>query len=176
MLALSGCSSAPPPAAPADLFFSELNTLCGKSFAGHLVSNDAADAAFAGKPLIIGPVACATSGEVRVPLAVGEDRSRTWVVTRVAYGHLRLKHDHRHADGTEDPVTQYGGDAVAPGTATRQDFPVDAYSKALFARENLPRSVTNVWTIELRAGQMFAYELNRADRHFRVEFDTSRPR
>ena len=38
---------------------------------------------------------------IRIPFHVGEDRSRTWVVTRTANG-LRLKHDHRHEDGSEE--------------------------------------------------------------------------
>jgi hypothetical protein len=40
---------------------------------------------------------------------VGSDRSRTWVFTKTAAS-VRLKQDHRHKDGSEDRVTQYGGD------------------------------------------------------------------
>lgn len=123
----------------------------------------------------MGSVQCAAPNVVRIPFAVGEDRSRTWVVTRVAHGRLRLKHDHRHADGTEDAVSQYGGETAAPGAATRQDFPADDFSRDLFVRQKLPRSLTNVWALELKPGETFAYELNRADRHFRVAFDLRRP-
>ena len=45
----------------------------------------------------------------------------------------------------------------------------------LFRREGSPQSVTNVWAIEIHPGRMFAYELRREGRHFRVEFDLSRP-
>ncbi len=176
LLALAACvSSAPTPPVPSDAFFSELSALCGKRFAGRLDSTDAADAAFAGQPLVMGPVTCAAPDVVRVPFAVGEDRSRTWVITRVTRGHLRLKHDHRHADGAEDVLTQYGGDTIGAGTATRQDFPVDDFSKALFRRENRTVSLTNVWSVEVLPGRSLAYELNRADRHFRLEFDLSKP-
>ena len=41
-----------------------------------------------------------SADEVRIPFWVGEDHSRTWVVTRTETG-LRLKHDHRHEDGSE---------------------------------------------------------------------------
>lgn len=174
VLALAACASAPPQA-PQKTLFTNLAALCGKSFTGRLDSTEAADADFAGKRLVIGVVDCAQPDVVRIPFAVGADRSRTWVVTQLADGRLRLKHDHRHADGSEDALSQYGGETAAPGDATRQDFPVDEYSKDLFARENRAVSMTNVWTIELKPGETFAYELNRANRHFRVVFDLTRP-
>ncbi|MDP3852676.1 hypothetical protein [Phenylobacterium sp.] len=154
---------------PQAAFFDRLSALCGKSFAGKVVTNDPADAAFAGKPLVMHVKTC-TPDEVRIPFHVGEDQSRTWVVTRTTTG-LRLKHDHRHEDGTQDAVSQYGGDTTAPGTASRQEFPVDQVSKDLFVRENRAVSVTNVWAMEVEPGQVFAYELRRPGRHFRVEFD-----
>ncbi|HEY0053631.1 MAG TPA: hypothetical protein VGB49_09480, partial [Caulobacteraceae bacterium] len=36
-------------------------------------------------------------------------------------------------------------------------------------------SNTNVWAMEVHPGRTFAYELRRANRHFRVEFDLARP-
>jgi hypothetical protein len=172
---LAGCVSTPPPPAPGDVFFGELRQLCGRAFAGRLESNEAADAQFAGKPLVVGAVQCPSASVVRMPFAVGEDRSRTWVVTRLGPGRLRLKHDHRHADGTEDVLSQYGGATETPGTATRQEFPADEFSRDLFVRRNLPRSLSNIWALELKPGQTLAYELNRSDRHFRVAFDLTRP-
>ena len=75
-----------------------------------------------------------------------------------------------------DPVTLYGGDSVDAGTATRQAFPVDAESVAMFQREGLVASVTNVWAMEIEPGRRFVYELSRpGGRLFRVEFDLSRP-
>jgi hypothetical protein len=111
---------------------------------------------------------------VRIPFHVGTDRSRTWVITRTAQG-LRLKHDHRHEDGTPDARTQYGGDTATAGTAARQEFPADRYSRELFVREKIPQSVTNVWAMEVQPGRSFAYELRRPGRYFRVEFDLTRP-
>ncbi|WP_332768248.1 hypothetical protein [Phenylobacterium sp.] len=160
-------------ATPQDAFFARLSALCGKSFTGRVVTTDPADSAFAGKPLVMTVMAC-SANEVRIPFHVGEDRSRTWLVTRVNTG-LRLKHDHRHSDGTEDSVSQYGGDTTSPGTASRQEFPVDRFSKDLFVRENRAVSVTNVWAMEVEPGKIFAYELRRPERHFRVEFDLAAP-
>src|SRR5690606_28728519 len=112
---------------------------------------------------------------LRISLHVGEDRSRTWVITRSGDG-LRLKHDHRHADGSPDAVTMYGGDTVDGGTATRQEFPVDAESVATFEREGLAASVTNTWAMELEPDAVFRYELSRpGGRLFRLEFDLEEP-
>ena len=170
-LALAACATGPS-AKPADAFFTRLQALCGQSFAGRVVTTDPADADFAGKPLVMRVEGC-TATQVRIPFSVGEDRSRTWVVTRTADG-VRLKHDHRHADGTEDMLSQYGGDTEARGTAARQEFPADAFSRTLFLGKGNPASVTNVWAMEVHPGETFAYELRRPNRHFRVEFDLAR--
>jgi hypothetical protein len=174
-LLLASCATAPlPPASPQDAFFQRLSSLCGRSFEGRIASPAVeADADFAGKRLVMQVRDC-SSQQIRIPFHVGEDRSRTWVITRTASG-LRLKHNHRHEDGSEDRLTQYGGDTVGPGTARRQEFPADDFSKAMFVRENIPQSVTNVWAMEVEPNAMFAYELRRPSRFFRVEFDLTRP-
>ena len=86
---------------------------------------------------------------------------------------MRSTRTHRHEDGSEDAVTQYGGDSGAV-TAMRAEFPVDAYSIDMFQREGLTASVTNVWAMEI-TDNMFAYELSRENRFFRVEFDLTEP-
>ena len=172
LLVLAGCATATP-RHPADAFLANLTALCGKAFEGRVVTTDSADADFANKRLLMRVRDCSAT-EVRIPFHVGDDRSRTWVLTRTAAG-IRLKHDHRHEDGTEDVISQYGGDTATQGTANRQEFPVDQYSKDLFTRENRTVSNTNVWAMEVHPGRMFAYELRRANRHFRVEFDLTRP-
>ena len=172
-LAGSACQHAPAPKSPQEVFFARLTALCGQSFEGRMASPPTpADAAFAGRAVV--QVRDCSANEVRMPLAVGEDRSRTWVVTRTASG-LTLKHDHRHADGQEDALSQYGGSTAAPGLPGRQDFPVDTFSRDLFLRQNAPASVTNTWSLEVKPGARLAYELNRPGRHFRLEFDLSRP-
>ncbi|BAK65827.1 hypothetical protein SLG_11520 [Sphingobium sp. SYK-6] len=166
-------AAAQTPAPAQDRFLASLAALCGHAYEGKVTSSDAADADMAGSRLVMHVRSC-TADEVRVPFHVGEDRSRTWVVSRTPAG-LRLKHDHRHEDGSEDKLTQYGGDTVAPGTAERQEFPADAYSRAMFIAQDIPRSATNVWAMEIVPGQRFVYELRRPGRHFRVEFDLTRP-
>ncbi|MFV3131049.1 hypothetical protein [Niveispirillum sp. KHB5.9] len=174
---LAVITALPAGAAPADDFLARLNALCGKAFEGRIVDNTAPNAAndpFAGKVLTMHVRECGKD-QVKIPFHVGDDRSRTWVVTRTADG-LRLKHDHRHKDGSEDAVTQYGGDTATPGTAERQEFPVDAFSKAMFTQQKLPPGAQqNVWAMEVRSGDEFVYELSRPDRLFRVSFDLNRP-
>jgi hypothetical protein len=164
-----------PPAAPADAFLEALSGLCGRAFAGRVVANEPRPAEpdpFEAESLVMHVRRC-EPGRVEVPFHVGADRSRTWVLTRTESG-LRLKHDHRHEDGSPDPVTMYGGDTAAAGTGVRQEFPVDEESRAMFQREGLAVSVTNVWAMELVPGERFVYELSRPGRLFRVEFDLSR--
>ena len=107
---------------------------------------------------------------MRIPFHIGDDRSRTWVFTRTADG-IRLKHDHRHEDGSEDEVTQYGGDATG-GTASEQAFPADAWT-----RELIPYAANNTWTVVVQPGELYSYRLRRdgTDRRFRVDFDLSTP-
>jgi hypothetical protein len=168
----SGAQKAELPVAAQEAFFDRLQALCGKAYEGRIASVPAAsDAAFAGKRLVMQVRDC-SADTIRVPFHVGDDRSRTWVISRTPVG-LRLKHDHRHEDGSEDALTQYGGDTTDAGTAERQQFPVDQFSKDLFNRQNAAVSTTNIWAMEVRPGSFFAYELRRPGRHFRVEFDLS---
>ena len=178
-----GLSHPPAPAAlaeTADALLSGLSRLCGQAFAGEVeidVPASAAASAFAGKPLVMHVRECSPDA-VRVPFHVGDDHSRTWVFTPTPEG-LRLKHDHRHADGSPDAITLYGGDAATAlaGAASwrRVTFPVDAASVAMFETGGLSASVRNTWAVEL-SERRFVYELSRPDgRLFRVVFDLTRP-
>lgn len=160
-------SSVSAQSAPDD-FFSALRAHCGKAYEGRLIDPQPVDSAIARERLVMHVRGCGDT--LRVPFHVGENRSRTWVLTRSGSG-LRLKHDHRHEDGSEDRVTQYGGDSRATSTAALMEFPADSFTQAL-----IPAARNNVWTIELSATQ-FVYQLRRvgSDRRFRVEFDLTRP-
>lgn len=179
-LALGACATTATPDAatpPQQAFFSNLSALCGKAYAGRIVADQPAPTGadpFTGKSLVMHVREC-NGDTIRIPFHVGDDRSRTWVLTRSAAG-LRLKHDHRHADGSADAVTMYGGDTVDAGTASRQQFPVDAESRAMFTREGRSVSNTNVWAMEVVPAQVFVYELARpGGRLFRLEFDLTQP-
>lgn len=175
-LVLSACATPVDPGPP-DLPFAEgMATLCGKAFEGRVVSDDAVDDDWRASRLVMHVRDC-EPGRIAIPLSVGEDRSRTWVVSATGQdGAWELRHIHRHEDGGLDALTDYGGYSVSDPGATRQEFPADASTKDLFDRENIPVSKTNVWAVEIRSGQdLFAYELKRPERFFRVEFDLTQP-
>ncbi|MFN3834734.1 MAG: hypothetical protein ACK4NO_02415 [Glycocaulis sp.] len=151
-----------------------LSALCGQSFEGAITSPPVElDGAFAGQRLVMHVREC-FDDEVRVPFHVGDDHSRTWLITRLDDGRLRLKHDHRHDDGSEDTLTQYGGESVAPPVSARVEFPADQFSKDLFEREGIPVSMDNIWIMEV-ADTTFTYTLTRPNRFFEVTFDLTNP-
>lgn len=169
VLLSGGCSSVAPPDR-ADAFWNALQPLCGKAFAGKLVEGTEPSDAEIGRQTLIMHVQQCSASEIRIPFHVGENRSRTWVLTRTNTG-VRLKHDHRHEDGGEDRVTQYGGDARTDGRARSLEFPADEFTAKL-----LPASATNIWTMAVDE-TTFTYALRREamGRRFRVDFDLTRP-
>jgi hypothetical protein len=180
-LVMAACSSDAPdreasPGAVASLpveqvaFWRSLRSLCGNAYLGRTVASEPPDAMMAQERLVMHVRQC-SADTIRIPFHVGEDRSRTWVLTRTAMG-LRLKHDHRHEDGSPDSVTMYGGDTRDAGDSTRQAFHADSLTARL-----IPVAATNVWTVELAPGRTFAYALRRegSSRYFRAEFDLSAP-
>lgn len=150
----------------AQVFWQSLQSMCGDSYEGKVVESEPPDERFDGQRLIMHVRQC-SQAEIRIPFFVGDDRSRTWVFTRTASG-LRLKHDHRHADGSEDAVTQYGGDTQDTGSTTSQAFHADAQTAHM-----IPAAKTNIWTVSVEPGRVFSYALERVGtaRRFKAEFD-----
>lgn len=173
LFALAGCASSRPSAehlpGPQREFWSSLESLCGRAFEGRVVMDSTNDPRFARSPQVMHVRRCET-GRILVPFHIADDRSRTWAFTWTESG-LRLKHDHRHEDGSEDEITQYGGDTIDDGSPTTQRFHADAHTASL-----IPAASTNIWTVEIVSGRVFAYMLERVgtDRRFRIEFDLSR--
>lgn len=166
--------SSPLQASPQDEFFDRLERLCGQAFAGRLTHHARpGDDGWLDRDVVIHVRTC-TENEILIPLHVGENRSRTWVIQRRA-DRLILKHDHRHEDGSEDAVTWYGGHTEDEGRENRQTFPVDAYSQSLFLANGLEPSIENFWSLEVHPGKTLVYEMVRSRRHFRAEFDLSTP-
>jgi hypothetical protein len=153
--------------APADVdpraeFFDRLRGLCGARFEGHSTFPEDPGDAFRDK-LLVAVVETCTDREIRIPFHVGEDTSRTWVLTRVRH-ELRLKHDHRHADGSPDEITDYGGTTTAMGTGLSQSFPADPHTADL-----IPEAATNVWFLTLsEKGSELTYYL---ERHGKPRFE-----
>ncbi len=150
-------------------FWESLLSLCGKSFEGRIIVVPEGDTTFVGKKLVMHVRKC-SDNIIKIPFFVGQDKSRTWVFTKTKSGIL-LKHDHRHADGSTDKLTKYGGHTTHGGHAGMQVFPADHETLNM-----LPAAVGNVWWIEILEGQTFTYNLRRihTDRFFSVGFDLTK--
>lgn len=152
-------------------FFDQLKALCGKAFAGKTTVDNQPSPAFNGEMVM--HVRDCSDRQIQVPFVVGENRSRTWIITKTDSG-LKLQHQHKHQDGTDDISTLYGGHTTTAGWAQAQTFPADDYSKDLFIKTKTPQSVGNSWHLYLYPNESFSYRLTREGREFRVDFDLTK--
>ena len=155
-----------------DDFFTSIKQYCGQAFEGTVTVDNSNSDSFANKKLIMHVRKC-TNSQLQIPFHVGDDASRTWLITKTGSG-LSLKHDHRHKDGTNDASTMYGGHTLDAGWPEVQSFPADQYSKELFAKQGIPQSVGNTWQMYIYPTK-FTYRLTRDGREFRVDFDLTNP-
>ncbi len=155
-----------------DAFFNNIKQYCGKAFAGKVSVDNSNSASFANKKLVMHVRKC-SDAQLQIPFHVGDDASRTWLITKTGSG-LSLKHDHRHKDGTNDESTMYGGHTFDAGWAEAQSFPADQYSKELFVKLGIPQSNGNIWQMYIYP-KKFSYLLVRDGREFRVDFDLTKP-
>lgn len=151
----------------ADAWWQRLQGLCGNAYAGQLVRAPADDATFRERRVVMHVRDCSPQ-RVRIPLVIDDDRSRTWIFTRVPGG-IEFRHDHRHADGSADTVTLYGGRSSNAGSADTQMFPADDHTAAVIAGSGQ----RSVWLVEIHPGERFVYAANRVgtERGFQVDFD-----
>jgi hypothetical protein len=157
---------------PQHVFFDRFLGYCGQSFAAHIVEDDQPSDAW-NQPLVVHIRDCETD-TLRMPLHVGDDRSRTWVLQRTEKG-LNFQHIHLHEDGSADAVSPYGGHTAENGTESLQSFPVDAASKTLFEQNGLAVSTQNTWRLGFPSADTMSYELTRPNRSFIVHVDLSQP-
>lgn len=148
-------------------FWSSLQALCGNAYEGTLELPEN-DEDFGGKRLVMHVRSC-EDNVIKIPFFVGDDKSRTWVLT-FENDRIELKHDHRHEDGSEDEITMYGGTTTNSGQANIQLFPADQHTKML-----IPVASTNTWWITIDDSK-YTYNLRRlgTDRVFRVSFDLTK--
>ena len=142
-------------------FFDHVKSMCGVRFEGESVFPEDPGDAWKGQ-LLVAVIETCGADEIRIPFLVGSDSSRTWVLTRTVNG-LQLKHDHRHADGTPDEITLYGGVTIDAGSPLSQSFPADSYTADL-----IPEASTNEWFLGFSAdGRELTYYL---ERHGKARF------
>jgi hypothetical protein len=154
-----------------DAFFNAIKTHCGKAFQGK-VSKDNVGNTFGDAKLVMHVRKC-TDSEIQIPFHVGDDASRTWIVTKTGAG-LMLKHDHRNENGSFHSSTMYGGHTVDEGFSQVQSFPADVYSKSLFIESGIAASTDNVWQMMIYPSR-FSYRLIRPAREVQVDFDLENP-
>lgn len=154
-----------------DAFFNAIKTHCGKAFQGK-VSKDNVGNTFGNAKLVMHVRKCIDS-EIQIPFHVGDDASRTWILTKTGAG-LMLKHDHRNEDGSFHSSTMYGGHTVDEGFPQVQSFPADVYSKSLFIESGIAASTDNVWQMMIYPSR-FSYRLIRPAREVQVDFDLKNP-
>jgi hypothetical protein len=154
-----------------EAFWARFAQHCGQAYAGSV--SDVTEhyrAGLEGRALVMHVVEC-SENRIHAALHENDDRSRNWILTRVD-GTIRLKHDHRHEDGTEDVITQYGGDAPSPGLPHRQTFPADAHTAGI-----LPDRADNFWFFHFVDDQTLHYGVHwpKFGHSVRLEFDLSTP-
>lgn len=152
---------------PASEFWERLQAHCGKAYEGTLELPEE-DEAFGGKRLVMHVRSC-SEGVIKIPFFVGDDKSRTWILT-YENDRIALQHDHRHQDGTEDDINFYGGITTSIGQAGIQIFSADAHTQKI-----IPAASTNVWWITIDE-TTFTYNLRRLGtaRVFKVVMDLSK--
>ncbi len=149
-------------------FFDNLKKHSGKAYEGTVTAGAREGDAFSGKRLVMHVRSC-EENRIRIPFFVGDDKSRTWVLT-LENDRILLKHDHRHDDGSEDKVTMYGGWSSNAGNANMQFFPADQFTSDL-----IDYATFNVWWITID-DNTYTYNLQRvgSNRVFTVTFDLSK--
>lgn len=151
------------------IFLEKFKPLVGQYFEGQIVEGGKEGDGFTGKKLMM-QVMSYDDREVKIPFYVGEDKSRTWILS---YSNkvITLKHDHRHEDGSPDKITFYGGTSPNEGSDTIQIFPADNETCDL-----IDYACQNVWWVTMD-GATYTYNLRRigSDRVFTVKFDLTKP-
>lgn len=151
------------------VFLEQFKALEGQYFEGVIIEGGKEGDGFTGKRLLM-EVMSYDDREVRIPFYVGDDKSRTWILS-YSNNVITLKHDHRHEDGSADKVTFYGGTSPNEGSQTIQVFPADNETCEL-----IDYACQNVWWITMD-GTTYTYNLRRigSDRLFVVKFDLTKP-
>lgn len=150
-------------------FWGNVQRLCGNAYEGIVGDATPHYSGIADAEHIKIHVRECTETRTHISLHVDDNHSRNLILTKET-GSLRLKHDHRYEDGTEEEITQYGGDARGSGLASRQIFDADEHTASI-----LPNRFDNFWFLDLVNDTTFAYGVHwpKYGNSIRIEFDIS---
>jgi hypothetical protein len=150
-------------------FWNSLEQHCGRAYEGEIIAGGKEGDGFLGEKLVMHVRSC-NENTIRIPFFVGEDKSRTWVFSMSDTKRIQLKHDHRHKDGSEDEITQYGGTNPNTGLSDIQFFPADQETSNL-----IPYASNNIWWVTID-DTSFTYNLRRVgtERLFSVKFNLTK--
>ncbi len=151
-------------------FWENIQSYCGNAYEGILADATPYYQSFDADKIVIHFRNC-TDTLTHISLHLDDDHSRNLLITKQP-GTLQLKHDHRHEDGTEDDITQYGGMANSPGLENRQIFYADEHTADI-----LPLRHDNFWFVDLMDDETLAYGVHwpKQGNSIRMEFDISTP-
>jgi hypothetical protein len=147
---------------PRDAFWANLQSLCPGAAEGEVIQVPEGDTQIPPDAGLVVHFRECGERELRFPVHVNDNRSRTWVFIRHDDS-LELRHDHRYEDGTEESNTWYGAHTIDEGTSTQQEF--------IFERDGMQVG----WRVEVEPGERYTYGTIRegAWRHHLV-FDLGR--
>ena len=125
-------------------WFDQVHNLCGEAFVGKVTTDEpGGDDSWSTHRLVMHVREC-EENRLAIPLHVGDDRSRTWVLRRTGRGASLLKHDQpSRRDGGEDAfdALRRGWERPPRGVGAL-DFPGPTRRRRpLFVREGLDVSV-----------------------------------
>ncbi len=144
---------------PQDAYWANLQALCDAAYAGELLQAPEGDTQIDPDARLVVHFRECGDEELRFPLHVDDNRSRTWVFIRHD-DRLELRHDHRYEDGTEEENTWYGAFTQEEGTANRQEFVSDR------------NGVMGGWRVEIEPGERYTYGTIRdGEWRHHLEFD-----
>jgi hypothetical protein len=147
------------PATPQDAFWANLQGLCPGAAPGEVLRIPEGDTQIDPNASLVVHFWECGENEIRFPLHVNDNRSRTWVFIRHSDS-LEIRHDHRHEDGTEEDNTWYGAFTQDEGTATRQEF--------VSERDGM----TAGWRVEVEPGERYTYgTIRNGEWRHHLEFD-----
>lgn len=149
-------------------FWNAMMQHCGNSYSGTITAGAKEGDGFTGEKLVMHVRKCSDT-RIEIPFHVGDNHSRTWVLTLQDDKRILLKHDHRNPDGSEEEITQYGGMSSNTGLSGIQTFPADQETADM-----LPRASNNVWWFTIDENTIsYNLRVTGSDRQFSVAFDLS---